>query len=73
MGIVDAFSAEDRVEVKFSDFYNLVRRSTEADVMCNGIKCNVPHKYLREMMSGIKEADTSEGKEDSNDVETGSN
>lgn len=73
MGLVDCFSAEDRVNVKFSDFYNLVKRSTEADVLFNGIKCDVPHRYLREMMSGKKEADTSESKGAGNDVASSSN
>ena len=27
MGIADAFSREDRVEVKFTDFYNLMKRA----------------------------------------------
>lgn len=55
MGLVDTFSKEDRVEVKFSDFYNLVKGCTQRDTLMNGIKCDVPHKYLREMMSGVKE------------------
>lgn len=55
MGLVDAFSAEDRVNVKFSDFYNLVKGCTQRDVLMNGAKCDVPHKFLREMMGGEKE------------------
>ena len=31
MGIVDAFSAEDRVSVKFSDFYRLMKRAAETE------------------------------------------
>lgn len=55
MGLVDAFSAEVKVDVKFSDFYNLVKGCTQRDMLLNGVKCDVPHKFLREMMRGEKE------------------
>ena len=59
MGLSDVFSAEDRVDVKFTDFYNLVKGCTQRDILMNGVKCDVPHRYLREMMSGKKEETTS--------------
>lgn len=55
MGLADTFSAEDRVQVKFSDFYNLVKGCTQRDLLMNGVKCDVPHKFMREMMNGEKE------------------
>lgn len=55
MGLVDAFGAEDRVQVKFSDFYELVRGCTQRDQMLNAINCNVPHRYIREMVTGKSE------------------
>lgn len=58
MGLADNFSKEDRVAVKFSDFYNLVKGSTQRDQMLNAVKCNVPHRYIREMMTGECEGDT---------------
>ena len=57
MGIVDAFSKEDRVEVKFSDFYNLIKEATKAELLTNGINCETPHAYMREMMTGKREED----------------
>ena len=39
MGLVDAFGAEDRVQVKFSDFYELVKGCTQRDQMLNAINC----------------------------------
>lgn len=33
MGLIDSFSAEDRVSVKFSDFYNLMKEAAKAEVM----------------------------------------
>lgn len=56
--LVDAFAAEDRVSVKFSDFYALMKGCTERDLLMNGTRCNVPHQYMREMITGIKEMDT---------------
>lgn len=33
MGLVDSFSAEDRVSVKFSDFYKLMKEAARAEVI----------------------------------------
>lgn len=55
MGLVDAFSAEDRIQVKFSDFFELVRGCTQRDQTLNAINCNVPHRYIREMVTGKSE------------------
>lgn len=55
MGLADCFSAEDRVQVKFSTFYELVKGCTQRDLLMNGINCNVPHRYLREVMTGKSE------------------
>lgn len=55
MGLVDAFSAEDRIQVKFTDFYELVKGCTQRDQMLNAINCNVPHRYIREIVTGKSE------------------
>ena len=55
MGLADMLSAEDRVSVKFSDFYNLVMESTKAELMMNAVNCNVPHRFIRETMTGKSE------------------
>ena len=55
MGLADAFNAEDRVNVKFSDFYKLVQQAGKYEHVMNGVKCNVPHRYIREMVSGVSE------------------
>lgn len=46
MGLADAFGAEDRVQVKFSTFYELVKGCTQRDQLMNAINCNVPHRYI---------------------------
>lgn len=53
MGLADTFGAEDRMNVKFSDFYNLVKGCTQRDMLINGIREDVPHEYMRKMM-GVK-------------------
>lgn len=52
MGIMDQFKEEERLEVRFSTFYDLVKGCTERDFIAHGIKCNTPHKYMREMITG---------------------
>lgn len=46
---------EERVQVKFSDFYELIKGCTQRDQMLNAINCNVPHRYIREMVTGKSE------------------
>lgn len=55
MGLADAFGKEDRVEVTFSDFYRLVRESAKAELLMNAVKCDVPHRHIREMATGVHE------------------
>ena len=55
MGIVDAFSREDRVEVKFSNFYGLMKQAAQYEIAMNAVNCDVPHAYIRETMTGKKE------------------
>lgn len=55
MGIVDAFSREDRVEVKFTDFYKLMKQAAQYEIAMNAVNCDVPHTYIRETMTGKKE------------------
>lgn len=50
--LVDTFSREDRVEVKFSDFYKMMKEVAKAELITNSINCNVPHNYIREMITG---------------------
>ena len=57
MGIMDAFNPEDRVDVRYSDFYALVREATKAELVMNAVSCDVPHRYIREMATGKGEQD----------------
>ena len=55
MGLVDAFGAEDRVQVKFSDFYTLIKEAAKAELIWNAVNCEVPYQFIRETMTGAKE------------------
>lgn len=55
MGIADVFCAEDRVQVKFSDFYELMKGCAQKEMMLNAVKTKVPHKYITAMVTGESE------------------
>lgn len=52
MGLVDSFAAEDRVEVKYSDFYELVRAEAERALLKNAVFAGVPREQILKMLSG---------------------
>lgn len=39
MGLADTFGAEDRVQVKFSDFYKLMKQATQYEIAMNAVGC----------------------------------
>lgn len=56
MSLVDAFAKEDRTEVKFSQFFALVKQAAQYETVMNAVNCDVPHRFIRETMTGKKEA-----------------
>ena len=38
MGLADTFGAEDRVQVKFSDFYKLMKQATQYEIAINAVR-----------------------------------
>ena len=56
MGLADAFGAEDRVEVKFSDFYNMMQAASDATsemkYVKNALEAGVPANYIRSILDG---------------------
>lgn len=57
MGLFDALKEEDRISVKFTTFYELLKESVVGAVLANGVHCDIPHRYLREIMFGEKETE----------------
>lgn len=62
MGLMDAITAEDRVQLKVSDLETLMKNAAKADLIFNGIRAEVPHRYMREIVTGKKEEDADETK-----------
>ena len=52
MGLMDAFNTEDRVQVKFSDFYAMMKEGTRAEMMENGLKNRIPHAHILAVVNG---------------------
>ena len=55
MGILDAFAAEDRVDVKFSTFYELVKGCAEREFITNRLKHKIPHAHILAMLGELPE------------------
>lgn len=48
-------SLENRTEVELSDFSHLVRQVAQYELVANAVNCDVPHRFIREIMTGKKE------------------
>lgn len=55
MGLVDLFTAEDKIELNFKQLHGLTTEAVKHDLLMNGIKCDVPYAFLREVMTGKRE------------------
>lgn len=56
MGLMDSFTSDAPVELKHGEYYKLMREAAKAELMENAARCNVPHEYIREMLTGKMEA-----------------
>lgn len=59
MGLIDAFTPEDKVTVRFLDFYNMMYEAAKAELIENAVRNGVPLKYIRGIL------DFTEAKEES--------
>lgn len=64
MGLVDTFAAEDRVNVKFSQFYDLMKGCTQREMPMNAVRTRVPYKYIENIMTGKLADSQKEDKEE---------
>ena len=51
MSIVDAFMPDDKVQVKFTDFYNMMYEAAKAELIEAAVHADVPNRYIRDMLS----------------------
>lgn len=49
MGIMDAFNAEDRTQIKVSSLYAMLKEGAKAEYLLNAVKCEVPYQYILQM------------------------
>ncbi len=52
MGIVDIFSAEDRVEITVSQLIQIIRKDVQAEMLLNGILNEVDHDAICRVVTG---------------------
>lgn len=52
MGIMDAFSREDRVEITISQMYELIKEAGRADLFRNGVKNKIPYAHILCVLDG---------------------
>ena len=55
MGLIDAFAKEDRTEIRMTQLCDLIRAGVKSDLIMNAVNCDVPHQYIREMVTGEKD------------------
>ncbi len=55
MSFIDNFTSDGTVELKYREFYSLMRESTKAEFLMNGIKSRVPAEYLELIMGKVVE------------------
>lgn len=70
MGIMDAFNAEDRVQIKFSTMYSMMKAAARSELLMNAVNCDVPHRYIREMATGNSEEPEPMDEEEEEDEES---
>ncbi len=60
MGLADAFGAEERFNIKYSELYALTESAVKFELLFNAVKCDVPHKYMRAFITGEIEPEATE-------------
>lgn len=57
MGLVDIFTPDKTIEIKFGELCELMKEAAKNELLENAINTDVPHRYIREMLSGeVEEA-----------------
>lgn len=55
MGLMDNFSSDGTVTMKHAEYYNLMREAAKCELLTNAVNADVPHSYIRGMLTGKKE------------------
>ena len=62
MGLVEMFTPEEKVTLTYSEFYQLVKEATKAEMLFNGVKCKVSRDAMYAMVEGKEPEELLEGK-----------
>lgn len=54
MGFMDGFTSDGTVDMKHTEYYNLMREATKAELIGNAVKADVPGFYIQAMITGEK-------------------
>ena len=57
MGIVDVFSAEDRVDIMVSQLIQIIRKDVQAEMLLNGVLNEVDHDAICQVVTGKRISD----------------
>lgn len=52
MGLMDSFTSDAPVELKYREYYNLMREAAKTELIENAIKADVPGYYIAAMLTG---------------------
>lgn len=52
MGFLDGFTSDGTVEMKHTEYYNLMREAAKAELIGNAVKAEVPGFYIQAMITG---------------------
>lgn len=52
MGFMDGFTSDGTVDMKHTEYYNLMREATKAELIGNAVKADVPGFYIQAMITG---------------------
>ena len=67
MTVADMFTAEERVPVKVGDLYRFFQQAAEneakAKYLFNAVCCEVPHRFIREIITGEPETNRQDAPE----------
>lgn len=62
MGLMEMFTPEEKVTLTYSEFYQLVKEATKAEMLFNGVKCKVSRDAMYAMVEGKESDELLEGK-----------
>ena len=54
MGLIDVFEKRIEREIKLSQLCEMLSAGAKTELLMNAVNCDVPHQYIREMVTGEK-------------------